>query len=190
MADAYSTLAAGGKHAPPFGIIAGRRLERRVLLSATPHSNQAIDPAVAYLTTDILKGVITDGTGSGAPIRQTRCGQDRDHDENRDAWFVGYTPQLTAAVWVGYPDVQKAMSDVHGRQVTGGSFPAAIWSRFMRGRCEHARDRFRAPAGLKEVRSASIPGWPQPRTVPTRARDSSSPTRRSSPVTSTRLPHS
>ncbi|HAS12423.1 MAG TPA: penicillin-binding protein, partial [Acidimicrobiaceae bacterium] len=54
----------------------------------------------------------------------------------RDAWFVGFTPQLTTAVWMGYPDVDEAgrprfMRDVRGRDVTGGSFPAQIWRTFM-----------------------------------------------------------
>ena len=48
-----------------------------------------------------------------------------------DAWFVGYTPELVTAVWVGYPDEQKAMTDVHGIKVTGGSFPA-LWAAFMK----------------------------------------------------------
>jgi penicillin-binding protein 1A len=51
--------------------------------------------------------------------------------EYRDAWFIGYTPELVASVWVGYPQGQIAMTDVHEIKVTGGTFPAQIWSYFM-----------------------------------------------------------
>ncbi|MCB0962272.1 MAG: hypothetical protein KDA98_03060, partial [Acidimicrobiales bacterium] len=50
---------------------------------------------------------------------------------NADAWFAGFTPKLTAAVWMGYPDGQISMDNVHGVKVQGGNFPAEIWRTFM-----------------------------------------------------------
>ena len=76
-------------------------------------------------------GVITDGTGRVADIGRPAAGTTGATDDSRDAWFVGYTPDLVAAVWVGYPDGQAAMDDVHGAVVTGGTLPAEIWARFM-----------------------------------------------------------
>ena len=125
----------------------------KVLFSAQPKTDEALDPAVAYLTTDILKGVISNGTGTGADIGRPAAGKTGTTQENRDAWFVGYTPQLATAVWMGYPAAQTAMSNVHGRQVTGGSFPADIWSKFMRAALKgQDKKDFKRPDGLKEGR--------------------------------------
>jgi membrane peptidoglycan carboxypeptidase len=124
----------------------------KTLFQAKPKIDEALDPAVAYLTTDILKGVITNGTGTGADIGRPAAGKTGTTQEYRDAWFVGYTPQLAAAVWMGFPAAQTEMSDVHGRQVTGGSFPADIWSKFMRAALKgQAEKEFEKPDGLKQA---------------------------------------
>lgn len=150
MAEAYSTLAAAGTHAESYGITEVLNNKGEVVLSNIPQTDQALDPAVAYLTTDILKGVISKGTGTGADIDRPAAGKTGTTQENRDAWFVGYTPQLATAVWMGYPAAQKAMTDVHGRQVTGGSFPADIWAKFMRTALKGAPKKdFEKPGGLK-----------------------------------------
>ena len=108
MAAAYGTLANGGTHAEPV-----RHHSRcadsdgKVLLEADAEAHaEALDPAVAYLTTDILKGVIKRGTGTAANIGRPAAGKTGTTQENSDAWFVGYTPDLVAAVWVGYPEAQ------------------------------------------------------------------------------------
>ena len=153
MADAYATLAADGTHAEPYGIAQVTNASGATIFSARPKVDRGLDPAVAYLTTDILKGVIANGTGRAADIGRPAAGKTGTTTNNRDAWFVGYTPQLSAAVWMGYPDVQKAMTDVHGRTVIGGSFPAQIWAKFMRAALAStpATD-FARPDGLKSVR--------------------------------------
>ncbi len=150
MATAFATLAAGGKHAAPYGIAEVSDASGKVLFTAKPTPDEALDPAVAYLTTDILKGVISKGTGTKAAIGRPAAGKTGTTQENRDAWFVGYTPQLATAVWMGYPAAQKAMTNVHGRSVTGGSFPAEIWSKFMRAALDgQAKKDFEKPDGLK-----------------------------------------
>jgi len=150
MADAYATLAAGGKHADAYGIESVTDPKGRVLFEAKPKTTRALDANVAYLTTDILKGVITRGTGTAAAIGRPAAGKTGTTQANRDAWFVGYTPQLAAAVWMGYSASQKAMTSVHGIPVTGGSFPARMWSKFMRDALSNtpAKD-FTKPDGLK-----------------------------------------
>lgn len=132
MASAYGTLANGGKHVTPYGILEVRDASGKVLYSAQPETTQAVSPAVAYLTTDILKGVIASGTGTAAKIGRPAAGKTGTTQEYRDAWFVGYTPDLACSVWVGYPDSQVEMTNVHGIKVTGGSFPARIWAAFMK----------------------------------------------------------
>jgi penicillin-binding protein 1A len=151
MAVAYGTLANGGTKMEPFGVLEVRDASGKVLSTAKPAGTKAIDPAVAYLTTDMLKGVMTQGTGKSAQIGRPAAGKTGTTQEYRDAWFAGYTPDLTTVVWVGYPDAQKAMTSVHGIKVTGGSFPAQIWQTFMKDACApFPKNDFQRPSGLVE----------------------------------------
>jgi penicillin-binding protein 1A len=74
---------------------------------------------------------MTGGTGGRAQIGCPAGGKTGTTDRNTDAWFVGFTPRLATAVWVGYPNAQIEMTSVHGIQVAGGTFPATIWNLFM-----------------------------------------------------------
>src|SRR5205823_6583906 len=71
-----------------------------------------------------------------AQLDKPAAGKTGTTDNNRDAWFLGFTPKLTAAVWMGYPGFDgaplKSMEDVHGETVMGGNIPARIWAAFMR----------------------------------------------------------
>ncbi len=152
MASAYGTLAAGGTHARPFAISSVTDAEGEVLMETAPEMTEALDPAVAYLTTDTLRGVITRGTGSAASIGRPAAGKTGTTQRYRDAWFVGYTPDLVASVWVGYAEEQREMTDVHGRRVTGGSFPAEIWAAFMKGALDGvAASDFARPDGIESA---------------------------------------
>jgi penicillin-binding protein 1A len=152
MASAFGTLAAAGSHAEPFSIRSVTSADGDNLLETEPEVAEVLDPAVAYLTTDVLRGVISRGTGTAAGIGRPAAGKTGTTQKYRDAWFVGYTPDLVAAVWVGYPEEQREMNDVHGRRVTGGSFPAEIWAAFMKGALEgrEASD-FQRPQGLENT---------------------------------------
>ncbi len=153
MAEAYATLAANGTHAEPFGISQVKDAEGNVVFSAKRETDEAIDPAIAYLTTDILKGVIKRGTGTAAAIGRPAAGKTGTTQQYRDAWFVGYTPALATAVWMGYPAAQTEMTSVHGIPVTGGSFPAQMWAKFMKAALADtpAKD-FTRPTGLSRKR--------------------------------------
>ena len=152
MASAYGTLAAAGTRAEPFSITSVTDADGEVLLESAPSPTEVLDPAVAYLTTDVLRGVVSRGTATAANIGRPAAGKTGTTQKYRDAWFVGYTPDLVAAVWVGYPEAQTEMTDVHGRRVTGGSFPAEIWATFMRAALEGAEATdFVRPQGLKNA---------------------------------------
>jgi penicillin-binding protein 1A len=152
MASGYGTLGAGGVHAEPRAVLSVSDPDGEVLFESQPASQEALEPAVAYLATDMLRGVISSGTGRAAAIGRDAAGKTGTTQEYRDAWFVGYTPQLSAAVWVGYPDEQREMKDVHGRRVTGGSFPAEIWAAFMRAALEGVPEEgFEKPSGLSTL---------------------------------------
>jgi len=153
MASAYATLADGGVRHTPQPFLEVRDAQGKVLQSfGKPKGKRAIPEAVAYLATDILRGVIQHGTGEKANIGRPAAGKTGTTQAYRDAWFVGYTPQIAASVWVGYPDAAREMNSVHGIKVTGGSFPAQIWAAFMRealkGRPEQ---KFERPRGLSSV---------------------------------------
>ncbi|GAB4280630.1 MAG: hypothetical protein Kow0056_15300 [Coriobacteriia bacterium] len=152
MASAYGTLAAKGRHAQPRAIVRVTNPRGEVLFDSQPETTDVLDPAVAYLATDMLKGVISRGTGTAAAIGRPAAGKTGTTQEYRDAWFVGYTPDLVAAVWVGYPEAQREMKDVHGRTVTGGSFPAQIWAAFMKAALEGIEPTdWSRPDGLKSL---------------------------------------
>jgi membrane peptidoglycan carboxypeptidase len=145
MASAYGTLATGGMRATPYTIERIIDAEGEVVpLKGTlkrPAKRRALLQAVAALVTDTLEGVIDSGTGTRADIGRPQAGKTGTAQNYVDAWFVGYVPQMSAAVWVGHPKSQVPMRDVHGMRVTGGSFPAKIWARFME----------KAMEGMKEL---------------------------------------
>lgn len=149
MAEAYATLAAGGVHAEPFGISEVKGPDGTVLEKRKVKREEVMDPEVAYMTTDLLTGVISKGTGTAASIGRPAAGKTGTTQQYRDAWFVGYTPDLATAVWVGYPESQREMKSVHGQLVTGGSFPARIWASFMKKALDKTEETpFKKPSGL------------------------------------------
>jgi penicillin-binding protein 1A len=129
MASAYGTLAAGGVHRDPVSIeqvvFPGGRVER----PQRPQPRRVLSEPVAWEVTRLLEDNITEGTGTAA---YTGCagqaGKTGTTDEYTDAWFAGYQPNLSTAVWVGYPESNDiSMTSVHGITVFGGTFPAEIW---------------------------------------------------------------
>jgi 1A family penicillin-binding protein len=132
MASAFGTLATNGEHFPPVAITQVTDRGGKVLFEATPKGRRALAPEVAYAATDVLSGVITGGTGRAADIGRPAAGKTGTSQEYRDAWFAGYTPDLTTAVWVGYHQEEIPMRNVHGRRGFGGTLAAPIWAEFMR----------------------------------------------------------
>jgi penicillin-binding protein 1A len=126
MATAYATLANGGLRVQPFAILKVTDARGRVLEERRPRRQVGVAADVAYVMTDILKGVITHGTGTAARIGKPAAGKTGTTDDYRNAWFIGYTPHLSAAVWVGNDD------NTPMNRVVGGMVPAEIWSAFMK----------------------------------------------------------
>ena len=132
MASAYATLAAGGIYSEPTAI-------RKVILRGKPDDRWAthhrrvrvLSDGVASVVTRILEDNVRYGTGTQAALDRPVAGKTGTTDEHADAWFVGYTPGLSTAVWMGYTRGEVPMTNVHGISVSGGSFPAEIWRRFM-----------------------------------------------------------
>ena len=131
MASAYATLSNQGEHVEPTIIIKVTDSRGEVVWEAQPKRTQAISAGVAYEVTRILQQNIFSGTGTKADIDRPAAGKTGTAQEWYDAWFCGYTPYLSTAVWMGHPEAQIAMENVHGIRVTGGSFPAIMWQKFM-----------------------------------------------------------
>jgi penicillin-binding protein 1A len=135
MAQAYSVLANGGllRRAEFVTKIVGP--DGNVIYDAAKANppTRVLDPNVAWTETDMLKGVIKNGTAAGSLSRYPwpAAGKTGTTDGNVDAWFVGYTPEFTAAVWMGNPDGEIQMHNVGGINVFGGTYPAQIWGAFM-----------------------------------------------------------
>jgi penicillin-binding protein 1A len=130
MAAAYGVFATLGEyHRPTF--VENVSHHGDTVIEDQPHGERRISAALAWQVTDILKGVIAHGTGTAAQIGRPEAGKTGTNQEYRDAWFVGYTPQLVTAVWMGDPKEQTPMLNVGGIRVTGGSYPARVWHDFM-----------------------------------------------------------
>jgi penicillin-binding protein 1A len=134
MASAYATLAAGGVYSEPTAI-------RKVVLPngkedttagwGRPKRTRVIPDGVAWKVTQILQDNVRYGTGTRAYFGRPAAGKTGTTDKHADAWFVGYTPDLATAVWMGYQGGEIPMESVHGIAVSGGSFPAEIWRLMM-----------------------------------------------------------
>ncbi|MEW6473352.1 MAG: PBP1A family penicillin-binding protein [Actinomycetota bacterium] len=133
MASAYSTFAADGMHADPVFVTEITRADGSVLYRRPSTLRRAIPTAVARGVTSILSQVVQRGTGTAAQLgARPVAGKTGTANEWRDAWFVGYTPELVAAVWVGFPERLRSMvPPATPIRVTGGSRPAQIWHRAM-----------------------------------------------------------
>ncbi|MHB1003736.1 MAG: transglycosylase domain-containing protein, partial [Thermoleophilia bacterium] len=149
MASAYATLAAGGMYNKPTAITRVELPNGEVDYIAAPTPRRVVSDGVAYVVTDVLRADIEKGTSSRANIGRPAGGKTGSTENLQDAWFVGYTPNLSTSVWIGYPDEQIPMTNVHGGSVWGGGFPATIWKDFML-------------AALKDVPAVDFPAPTEP----------------------------
>jgi penicillin-binding protein 1A len=125
IASAYGVLANQGVRVEPIMIVKVVDRNGKLLEQATPKEKAVVNERSAFILTDMLRGVINNGTGAGANIGRPAAGKTGTTSDYKDAWFVGYTPDLVASVWVGYD------TDGHLNGITGGTIPATIWRNFM-----------------------------------------------------------
>jgi membrane peptidoglycan carboxypeptidase len=128
MADAYATFASGGIHHKPQAIVKVVRSNGRVDWKAKTTGNRAIPAGVASVVTQCLVRVASGGTGapSGAWFPYPRDGKTGTTEDNADVWYVGYTPQLVASVWMGDMHKRSPMSGAFG-----GTYCAPMWAKFF-----------------------------------------------------------
>jgi penicillin-binding protein 1A len=140
MTRAYATIANDGKRVDgsllgdlPRVVASVRSRRNGKVKQNAPMDRAVLPPAQAETLTSILEDVVDQGTGRRAEIYGREvAGKTGTTDDYGDAWFVGYTPELAVAVWVGYPDALRPMrTEFHGEPVSGGTLPAEIWRAFM-----------------------------------------------------------
>ena len=133
QAAAFSTFAAEGKAAEPYLVQRVVDREGNVVFTADKDVSDAIDADIAADVTFAMQAVVQRGTGKAAELDgRPTAGKTGTTQDNADAWFVGFTPQLSTAVWMGFDKpAEKQLKNIRGRDVTGGSFPAQIFKRFM-----------------------------------------------------------
>lgn len=128
LAYAYATIASGGIRFDPFPLFSVTTADGDILTAKKVRQQQALDPRAAYLTGYALEGVLERGTAKSAKalgIYFPAAGKTGTTDGNRDSWFVGFTPDLVCAVWVGYDSGADT-------GLTGASGALHIWTRFLR----------------------------------------------------------
>jgi membrane peptidoglycan carboxypeptidase len=135
MAAAFATLAADGVRHDPHFIRRVTAADGRVLFERTPpQGTQAVPAQVARNVTEAMIDIpefAGRGLSGGRPVAGKSGTNQRGEDgQNRDAWFVGYTPQLATAVWIG-TDQGEAIEDAQGRAVYGRMIPGGIWQQYM-----------------------------------------------------------
>jgi penicillin-binding protein 1A len=158
MARSFSAFANGGKRIDgaafgnhPRAIAVVRNQNGKVVDDNRPVLRSVLTPDTAALATSLLESVVTGGTGKRAQLSDGRqvAGKTGTTENYGDAWFVGYTPQLVTAVWVGYPNTLRPMlTEFQGGPVAGGTFPALIWKSFMEKALPYLHD---TPESLPSV---------------------------------------
>jgi penicillin-binding protein 1A len=129
LTSAYGTFANGGLHVEPHLVREVLDREGRSMRRIEPQATEALRPETAYVLTRMMEGVITDGTGAAAAgLGRPLAGKTGTTDDNTDAWFIGYSPDLVVGVWVGN-DVKKSL----GSRETGARAALPIWQAFMEG---------------------------------------------------------
>jgi membrane peptidoglycan carboxypeptidase len=165
MASAYSTFANNGEHVGPYVVTKVTNAAGDILWEAPFERTRVLEESVAQSVSWVLNQVVESGTGTAARFGQPVAGKTGTTDEYKDAWFVGYTCKLTAAVWVGYPNPNedgspRYMRNVHGISVAGGTLPTQIFNKFMsRAAAGLESCAFPRPADATLVPSGTVPTY-------------------------------
>jgi penicillin-binding protein 1A len=146
MANAYATLASGGVHHDPTAIARVEFPSDKVDEPDPDAGERVLTEGEAYEVTRLLEGVITQGTGAGYTYMgcSAAAGKTGTSEDLSDAWFAGYTPLYSTAVWVGHPQSREATG-------YGGPTAGPIWASFMSSAVNGDCPEFEQPASLPEL---------------------------------------
>jgi len=151
LAAAFAAFANGGIAREPLILKYIENAQRQTLREFTITSERVVDPQSIYLVVDMMKNVVDEGTAQrvrSLGFDRPCAGKTGTTNDARDAWFIGFTPQLVAAVWVGF-DQPQAIIDKNKREITSGPAAVPIWTYFMKKAMAEERYRdFTIPSGI------------------------------------------
>lgn len=155
LTAAYGAIANLGRKVDPVVITRIVDLSGEVLFEAQPREEQVVSPGAAYLMIDMMKGVIRRGTAyafTGGFRGWPAAGKTGTTEENRDAWFIGFTPDLVTGVWTGYDDPSNPLP------WTGAYVPVQIWNRIMTQAVTEPPEDWPRPAAVVDVTVCRLTG--------------------------------
>lgn len=167
MARAYAVFDNGGIRVDPYAVIKVEDKYGNVLEQNEPHREVALSEQAAYIVTSMLQDVVLRGTGAGAYFGRPAAGKTGTTDENQDVWYIGYTPEIVGAFWMGY-DQPKEM-----KEVFGATYCAPMWKETV---STWLKDRpvqnWKEPSGIVRVTVCTESGQlPGPNCPPSSLRD-------------------
>lgn len=151
VANSYATFAAQGIYSKPYMVASVTGPNKSVLFQGKPQTQQVFSPDVMADLTYALKSVVNGGTGGAAlALGRPAAGKTGTSQSNASAWFSAYTPELAAAVALFRDSASESLNGIGGlTSVTGGTFPARIWTAFMKGALKGEPEMsFPAPANI------------------------------------------
>jgi len=167
MASAFGVFATGGLRLEPTPVEWIKRPDGKFVVDNRERKpRRVLASIIADNVTDVLRGVITGGTGTRADIGRPAAGKTGTSQEFGNAWFIGFTPQLSTSVWIGDKTGNVPLLNIKGvDRVTGGSIPAATWNAFMTEALKDVPpDDFRSPLSLtatSTTTSTLLPPFPE-----------------------------
>lgn len=186
MADSYATFAAAGKQADPYSVTMVKKDGKELPGFTKPRSKQVMDSSIANNVTDVLRNVIQNGTGQNAKaLGRTAAGKTGTTDENKSAWFVGYTQQLSTSVTMFRENPKDhrllSMNGTAGTDsIHGGDIPTSVWTEYMRAALQGKND-LGFPDAIKIGKIHNEAGAPTPTPKPS-ITPSPTPTESTSPT--------
>jgi penicillin-binding protein 1A len=162
MASAYGSFANRGVHVTPVIISKITRADGTIVYENVHEQTKAVDAPIADTVTSVLQQVIARGTGTAAQEPFPVAGKTGTGEDYKNAWFCGYTPTLSTAVWAGFPSEEVKMSPpTTSITVYGGTWPAQIWKRFMAVAAANSEPAdFTPPPPTSSTTSTTLPEEP------------------------------
>ena len=153
MTAAYATFANGGNYSDPIAYTKVEDRNGNIILENKPEKTTVVSPGVAYVMTDMLRGVVTSGTGRRAAVSGVQtAGKTGTTTGNTDAWFVGYSPQYTTSVWIGNDSPAVKLPN-------GSALAASFWSKVMtRAQRDLPRTPFKEPEDIVRKPVCTVSG--------------------------------
>ena len=133
LVSAFSTIGNKGIYNKPIGILSIQDRNGITIADFRPQSSEALDEATAYILTNMMESVVNSGTGASIRSRynfqRPAAGKTGTNSDYKDAWFIGFTPQITAGVWVGFNDPRVSFTGSYGQ---GAKAALPVWAKFMK----------------------------------------------------------